>query len=287
MLNLITLFRSAGATGHVFLLKNGKVADKGLAYSAFIGPKTTAAVVPTTPQMLDFSIDAKTKDKQEVVVTGNITVTLIPAKVVEKLDFTVNPQDGSYVSEWSQTLNAKVIERVLRAVLDKVKGLSVEEATHSQKEVEDAVTAALGAQTFANDGISIDSCSIPKIEPNDEEVTEAIGAEERQAMLTTADKAMHDRRLKAAKNERAVKEYEAGTKLELEKKQGILLDEQGKNKEKEAVTDAKATTTRLAPLQSIEPGRLLGAALMKMAETGRIGNLAIGPELLAALQQQK
>lgn len=283
---LIRLFRSAGATGHVFFLKNGRIADKGLAFSGFIGPKTTVAVVPTTPQILNFAIDAQTKDKQNVVVQGSLTATLTPGVAVSKFDFTVEPKSGGYLGNWVQVLNAKVIERVVRAVLDKAKDLDVEEATRSQKLVEDAVTAALGNNTFQGDGITIDSCSIPKIEPADEEVEGAIGAEERQTMLTNADKALHDRRLKAAANERAVKEYEAGTRLELEKKQGTLLDEQAKNKEKEANADAKATEIRFAPLKDIEAGKLLGAALMDGLKNGRVGSIVVAPELLGALQQK-
>ncbi|MDO8518159.1 MAG: SPFH domain-containing protein [bacterium] len=283
---LIRLFRSAGATGHVFFLKNGRIADKGLAYSGFIGPKTTVAVVPTTAQVLNFAIDAQTKDKQNVVVQGSLTATLTPSTAVSKFDFTVNAKDGGYSSQWNQVLHARVIERVLRAVLDKVKNLDVEEATRSQKEVEDAVTTALGNNAFEGDGITINSCSIPKIEPGDEDVENAIGATERQAMLTDADKALHDRRLKAAANERAVKEYEAGTKLELEKKQGILLVEQALNKEKEANADAKATEIRLAPLENVEAGKLLGAAIMDAAKTGRLGSLAITSEFLAAVGQK-
>ncbi len=283
---LIRLFRSAGATGHVFFLKNGRIANKGLAYSGFIGPKTTVAVVPTTPQILNFAIDAQTKDKQNVVVQGSLTATLTPSTAVSKFDFTVEPKSGGYLGNWVQVLNAKVIERVVRAVLDKVKDLDVEEVTRSQKVVEDAVTAALGNNTFQNDGITIDSCSIPKIEPGDEEVEGAIGAKERQTMLTDADKALHDRRLKAAANERAVKEYEAGTRLELEKKQGVLLDEQAKNKEKEANADAKATEIRLKPLADVDAGKLLGAALMDGFKTGRISSIVVAPELLGALQQK-
>lgn len=283
---LIRLFRSAGATGYVFFLKNGRIADKGLAYSGFIGPKTTVAVVPTTPQILNFAIDAQTKDKQGAVVQGSLTVTLTPGTAISKFDFTVKPKDGSYVSQWEQVLNAKVIERVLRAVLGKVKDLNVEEATRSQKGVEDAVTTALDKNAFSADGITVNSCSIPKIEPADEEVEGAIGAQERQTMLTEADKALHERRLKAAANERAVKEYEAETKLELEKKQAALLDEQAKNKEKEATADAKATGIRLAPLKEVEAGKLLGAAIMDAAKTGRLGSLSITSEFLAAVGQK-
>jgi hypothetical protein len=284
--NIIRLFRSAGATGHVFLVRSGRIIDKGLAHSGFIGPKTTVAVVPTTPQILNFAIDSLTKDRQNVVVQGSLTATLMPGIAISKFDFTVDSKNGGYLGNWIQVLNAKVVERVVRAVLDKVKNLDVEDAICSQKLVEDAVTAALGNNTFQGDGITIDSCSIPKIEPVDEEVEDAIGAKERQTMLTEADKALHDRRLKASQNERAVKEYEVGTRLELEKKQGALLDEQAKNKEKEASADAKATEIRFAPLKNIEAGKLLGAALMDGLKNGRVGSIVVAPELLGALQQK-
>lgn len=283
---LIRLFRSAGATGHVFFLKDGHVEDKGLAYSGFIGPKTTVAVVPTTPQILNFAIDAQTNDKQGVVVQGNLPVTLVPQTAISRFDFTVETRNGGYLGDWVQVLNAKVIERVLRAVLNKVKELDVEDATRSQEEVEDAVIEALGRGAFAQDGITVDSCSIPKIEPADEEVAEAIGAKERQTMLTEADRALHERRMKASENERTVKQYEADTKLELEKKQGELLGEQAKNKKKEAETDAEATKIRLVPLSDVESGTLLGAAIMDAAKSGRLGSMAITSEFLAAIGQK-
>ena len=105
-------------------------------------------------------------------------------------------------------------------------------------------------------------------------------------MLTEADKALHDRRMKGSENDRTVKEYEAGTRIELEKKQGLLLEEQAKNKEKEADADARATAIRLAPLKDVEAGKLLGAAIMDAAKTGRLGSLAITSEFLAAVGQK-
>lgn len=282
----ITLFQKAGATGHVFFLNGGWMKDKGIAGGGFVWPTTTVAVVPTTPQILPFAIDAQTKDKQLVVVRGNLTVNLIPLTAVTKFDFTVDPRNGGYLGNWVQVLNAKVVECVIRAVLDKVKSLDVEEATRSQTLIESAVTEGLDNDGFKDEGITISSCSIPKIEPANDEVERAIGAKERQLMLTEADKALHDRRMKGSENDRTVKEYEAGTRIELEKKQGLLLEEQAKNKEKEADADARATAIRLAPLKDVEAGKLLGAAIMDAAKTGRLGSLSITSEFLAAVGQK-
>lgn len=282
---MIRLFRSAGATGHVFLMNNSRSQDKGLAYSGFIGPMTTVAVVPTTPQILNFAIIAQTKDKQKVTVSGNITASLIPAVSVRKFDFTVDVGSGGYQGDWSKTINALIVERAVRAVHAKLRDLDVEDATRSQKEVEDAIMAELGGDNLAIDGISVTSCSIPKIDP-DNEVSAAIGASERQTMLAAADMALHDRRLKAAGNDRAVREFDAQTNLKLEEERAKLIDEQGKNKEKEAEADAKATELRLAPLKDIDAGKLLGAALIEGLKEDRIGTIVIGPELLGALQQK-
>jgi hypothetical protein len=283
---LIRLFRKAGATGHVFFLKNGTVRDKGLAYSGLFGPRTTIAVVPTTPQILNFAIDAQTSDNQRVVVQGSLTAILAPALAVRRFDFTVDPLRGGYVGNWLEVLKARVIEKVLRAVLDKVKTLTVKESTHSQSHIEKAVTDALGPSAFQTDGIGIESCSVPKIEPKDDEIRASVGAQERQTMLTESDKALHDRRLKASTNERALKQYEADTRLELERKNGELLDEQAKNTKKAAETDASATTIRLAPLKDVEAGKLLGAALMEAAKGGHVGHISITSELLAAISQK-
>lgn len=284
MMLFIRLFRSAGATGHVFFLKDGTRIDKGLAVSGFIGPTTTVAVVPTTPQILNFAINAQTKDKQRVTVSGNITVLLVPIDAVQKFDFTVDVGSGSYKSDWLKILNALIVERAVRAVHAKLRDLNVEDATRSQKEVEDAIMAELGADDLATNGISVTSCSIPKIEA-DNDVAAAIGARERQAMLAEADRAMHDRRLMAAANDRAVLAFEAVTQLKLEEDRAKLIDEQNKNKEKEAEGDAKATGLRLTPLKEVGPGTLLGAALMRMAESG-VDSVVFGPELLGALQQK-
>jgi len=283
---LLRLFRGAGSTGHVFLLNGGKASDKGVAYSGLIGPMTTVAVIPTMPHIVNFAIEAQTSDNQKVVVRGNLPVTFVPSTARSKFDFTVDPKTGEYIAQWEPAVNAKVTEQVLRVVLDKVKEIKVEAAVVAQKEIGDEVDNKLGQENLATDGMSAGSCSIHKIEPKDDEVTKAIGVVERQAMLAAADKAVHDRRAKAAENERALKEYEAGTLLELEKKKKLLIEEQSKNKEEEAKGDAKAIGIRFAELNKIEPGKLLGASIMDAAKSGRLGSLAITSEFLAAVNQK-
>ena len=276
------LFNRAGATGHVFLFGGTKVANKGLAFSGLIGPLTTVAVVPTVAQIINFAIDAQTKDKQGVTVCGTITIVLDPAKAVSRFDFTVNTNTGGYLGNWNQMLSSKVVEQVLPAVLAQSKRLDIATAIGSQNEIEAAVTTAL-SNKFSADGITIVSCSIPKIEPQDDEVSGAIGAEERQTMLAAGDKALHDRRIKAAENDRNVRLYESETARTLETERAKLIEQQGANKKAEAAAEAEATRVKLAPLQEIDAGKLLAAGILDAAKSGRLGSINLTSEFLAAV----
>ncbi|HWP61351.1 MAG TPA: SPFH domain-containing protein [Candidatus Paceibacterota bacterium] len=284
---LITLFRGAGATGNVFFLKGGRPVDKGLAYSGLIGPKTTIAVVPTTLQILNFSSEARTKDKQVVTVSGDIKISLSAATALSQFDFTVDRKSGSYLNPWETALNTLVVGNVLAPIQETARGIDIEQAIQSHKAFEDAIMAHLSGQSqLGKLGIAIDSCSVESIEVDDEDVVEAIGSKERQEMLAASDAAIHGRRLKGAANDRAVKRYEAATALNLEGERGKLVEAQILNRGKEAAADAEAIRVRLAPFDAVEPGKVLGAALMEMARSGRIGNLSIVPEMLAALGQK-
>lgn len=281
----INLFNKAGATGQVFLVSGGKRVNKGIAYSGIIWPWETVAVVPTTPHFVDFSVNAQTKDKQDVTIPGNITLALSPDVAVLKYDFSVNPESGSYesVSPWQESLKVAVTERVRRVVLATAKALGVEEAKVSQSKLEEEVLKSLRQNSSAEDGFTVSSCSIPSVECGDEEVEDSIGAKEREDMIAEADKAKHDRRMKGSVNDRAVKKYETETVLKLEEDRAELVAKQGENEKAKAEADAEATRIRLAPLKDVESGKLIGAAIMDAAKSGRLGSLAITSEFLAAV----
>ena len=133
------LFRGAGATGYVFFRKGGELIDKGLAYSGLISPWTIVALVPTTPQIFNFSVDALTQDRQRLTVSGSLTLKLAPAAVVNAFDFTVDPNRGGFTGNWMQVLNALVTERVVSAVSQKVRTFDVAAAIVAMSEIEDAV----------------------------------------------------------------------------------------------------------------------------------------------------
>ena len=284
----LKLFSGAGATGHVFFLSGGNVKNKGVAYSGFMGPMTTPAVVPTTPLILDFSLEPRTADKQHITVVGNLKVTLRPEQVVSKFDFTVTP-NGSYINEWQEVLRAMVTEKVLTPVRDEALKHDIETAAKSHTAFETAITTGIAAtgQSVTEMGIDVASCSVAKVIINNTQVNDALGSKERETMLTVADTARHNRRMEGAKNERAVKEYEAETALKQEEERTKLIEKQGANEKTIATNEAAAAKERLTAFAGLSAEQLMGIALVKFAEDGTtIGTLNIGPEILTALKQK-
>jgi hypothetical protein len=281
---MITLFRGAGATGRVFAIAGGRRHDRGLGWSGFIGPLTAVAVLPTTPQIVNFAIQAYARDQQILTVNGSLQVSLTP-EALNTFDFTVDRNTGGYVANWTSGLKTIVTEHLLGPIRAKAREFDVVTAVTSQNEFEAAVQAAAtsGASPLPSQGIQVVSCSVNLIEPDDDEIAEAIGAAERQRMLIEADAALHARRLKAATNDRAVKQYEGETERTLELERSELVRMQGANNIAQAEADAAATRIRLEPLAALQPQQVLAAGLMEAARSGRLGSIALTTELLTAI----
>lgn len=280
-LRVFRFFNKAGASGHVFLIKKGKTKNKGLAWGGIVGLTTAIAVVPTDGIVIPFAVDAQTSDKQQVRVPGSLLVKLDPEKAKNEFDFTVDSATGAYEKEWEQTLRANVVNQIMAPLRDKVQSITISAAASSYKDIADAIAGSLGE----GGTVSILSCSLGEIKSSNEKVSEAIGATEREALLQSADKAMHDRRMKAAENDRDLKEYEIQTAQEVESKKAQLIAEQNKNKEAAATGDAKVIELIFAKYKEEGPAKLLAYSILKLAEGGRVGTLNISPDILTSLQQ--
>lgn len=277
------MFTRAGATARVFQVKKGKAVDLGPAWSGLVAPWTTLAVVPTTPIIVNYSVEARTADAQPITVNGTVTVTLDPDVARLAFDMAVDHQTGSYREPWQRQLQSMVAERVLGPIRTSAKQLGVVAALAAQPEIEAAITdATKNDATLTKSGIAVTGVSVFSVEA-DGKVLEAAGAKELQAMLAAADKAMHDRREKAASNDRAIKKLESETAELLEKERAKLVAARAENELAQAKADAEALKTRLEPFGEVEPEKALAAALIEMAKRG-VSSINIGPELLAALR---
>ncbi len=300
-MKILTFFNNAGATGHVFFVSNGKRRDKGFAYSGFVFPGTTIAVIPTVPQAYSFAVEVLTLNKQKITVTGNLKIIFNDLeKAVAKFDFTVN-KNGSYTNNWQSELTSIVLEQVLGPIQTHAKSKNVSEVVTEFKEFETSVMDSVNSKktedvsdqsetetssVFGLKGIKVESCSIVKITASDDDVAEALGVKEREELLAIADKAQHDRQKKASENARALKKYDAETAQEMEDEKTKLIEKQSVNKKAEATSDAAATEIRLNALEKVDPGKILGAAIMEAAKNGNLTDIALTTEFLSLIKNK-
>ena len=279
------LFRSAGTTGHVFTVSAASARSRGVGWSGWIGPRTLLAVIPTIPQMIYFSQEVYSKDRQLARVSGCVQVMLQPEVVRNTFDFTVNRFRGSYDANWQADLNAVIVEQTLSPIRETARRLTLVEAVLAQAEFEISLQRAIAGSggVLESRGITVAACNITQVAPANADLAEAVGAAEREGILTEADTARSRRRQEAAANERGLKQYEAETQLKLEEARAALVEMKGENDVAAAGFEARAIEARMAPLTAIKPGSSMAAALILSAEKGALSNVALTTDLLTVL----
>ncbi|MEK7144427.1 MAG: SPFH domain-containing protein [Patescibacteria group bacterium] len=280
----LTVFNKAGATSNVFLVAGGERINKGLGYIGVVPVWKSVAVVPTSPRTEDFQIAERSKDNQPMTVTGNVSIVLDPETAVARYDFSVDVSSGAYVTPFDSALRAAVIEVIQGAIREVAGSLSIIDAPKSYKAFEERVRRAIEAAkvVIKTKGFSFETVSVTRVAPTDREVEASIGAEERFAILEKADKANHDRQMRALKDQLEIGEEEAENRLALERKRDELLGEKNKNDLKAAQGEQAATKKRLEAYADVNPATLLGAAVLRLSERGGVEHLSIVPEMFAA-----
>jgi hypothetical protein len=146
-------------------------------------------------------------------------------------------------------------------------------------------------------------------------MSKALQAEAREEMLRKADEAIYARRNSAVEQERRIKENELNTEIAVAHKQrqvretqmaaevaveqqrAALVDQKVDNERKEADARGHALQATLEPLKAIDwrtllaanagsddAGRIIAMAFQELAaNSGKIGELNISPDLLASL----
>ena len=120
------------------------------------------------------------------------------------------------------------------------------------------------------------------------EMGKALEAEYRESLQQRADQAIYARRAAAVEQERRIKENELSTQLLLEQRRQELVELEGQNNNRQAEFNARSNEIWLKPWRDTDARVLLALAFKQMGENaGRIGNLSLTPELVAAFAGAK
>lgn len=326
-------YYKADASTYAIKTKKGQVKQHGRGLSFFYNAvNSSIAAVPVNVQEAPFIFNLQTKDFQALTVQGQISYQIIDAlKMAGMLNFTLAKNGTTYVSEDPLTLSDRVLRIVQASIQSQIQTTHLRSAlTMSQALVQLVREQAHTDLSLQAMGIELLEVSISAILPTPE-TTRALEAEARETILKEADDAIYARRKSAVEQERTIREAELNTTLLIQhKEQEIeesrienertllraqaetererlqariaeemqrkdLVNTQMENRQKEADTEAYATTVKMnafkqlpvehlkaMALAQMQPEQLMALAFESLAQNAnKIGELTITPDLFS------
>ena len=261
-----------GETTYIRHLRNGVVAHEGVGGSFWFRSLTAVlSEVPVDDRELPLQFHAQTSDFQDVAVQATVTFRLDPARVIQRIDFSVVPETG----EWQAMPLAQVAtilsETTQQYALGVLAGRTLTEAlTEGVMAVRDAVSAGLATdERLADTGILVISTRVVAVraEPS---VEKALQTPTRELLQQEADRATYERRAVAVERERAIAENELQNQIELARREEQLVTQNGLNGRRSAEEDAAAneirTRSEATRTQDLDEARAAGVRAIGEAE---------------------
>lgn len=263
----------------------GKVKKSGLGLSFFyLAYKTNVVAIPATTIDSNFIFNEVTKNYQQITLQGHFTYQIEdPLKMASILNFSIDPEKGTYLSEDPEKLELRIKNVVQMATRHEITRMDLEEGLAAALELADKVLdRARAASIMADMGIALLTVTFTAIKPTPE-ISKALEADYRESLQMKADEAIYARRAAAVEQERKIRDEEMNTEIALEEKRKNLLALQGDNDLQQAEIRAEVTTRELSPFHEFDARKLLALALRDLSGNNNIGNLTITSEILASL----
>lgn len=274
-------------TVHVVHLKRGRVAHEGVGI-AFYFRALNAAIseVPTAEAELPAVFHARTSDFQDVTVQVTITYRFNePGVAARRLNFGIDPYTGEWLGDPLDKVASRITELAQQYAVEHIatSGL-VDLLARGLPTVRQAMVDGLVQdQRLAETSIVVIGVRVVSIRPV-ADLEKALETPLREQVQQDADKATYERRATAVERERTIAENELQSRIELAKREELLVAQEGANAQKRA--KEAAAVQRVETASRAEATRTLGAATAD-AETARLASYAgVDPTLLLALAAQ-
>jgi hypothetical protein len=282
-MKIFTRYVGAGTTGHVFRIPSSggqNAEDLGVGASPILWAWSgdTIAVVPTGVESMIIELEALTKSNLLVRFGINFSIKLDPGIALRNFNFAVDAE-----TDWREDLRPMFQSWAQGPVRDLSQATVIENILTKQTELIASLETHINSKLTAADvGVTLIAVEISKIEPKDANVSKALGATTREALLMTEQTAVHTRQMSAQTEATALaqKRIQDDQALAEQRKEQIAAD--NANTLALAEGEAKAEEARLKPFADVDKGVLTAIAFQKMAEKG-VGRLDISTELLQAL----
>jgi regulator of protease activity HflC (stomatin/prohibitin superfamily) len=296
-------FRHLRAEPNQFVLhwKNGRLRLRGPGLSYWFDSLSAAvAQLPVEDCETTFVLKERSLDFQEVTVQCTITYRIAdPERAASRVNFSLNLETGAWCDAPLERLASVFCLRAQPSARSYLAAATVVEALRSGPDrIRQAVSDSLKSDPELEEmGLSLVSMQIDRVAPTSE-VEKALQTPTREGIQEKADQAVFARRALAVEKERAIKENELSTEIELSRRTEELVRQRASNRRLEVESEAAAERTlaearaegeaRRVEVWSHAPNRVvMGLALQELARNiQQIQHLNLTPDLLGQALQQ-
>lgn len=272
----------------VMKIVNETVVGAGTGKIFTVSPRASFASVPVAERSVTFEFSELTSDSQLLNVQGVMSIVLLPETVTKEHDFTIDlSKKGAYVDPYVlSSIDDKVVKMLQSIARTSIQSKTLTEHMNDVTILAKAIPQSVIAKTveFQDLGVQVKNVFVDEVSPDNEDVSAAFEAVEREKLLTLADKAVAQRRMQSAEDDRKLREYEAETAKKMEDQRTALIAVQSTNLAAEATAKADANKKQLDAYAGIDAGVIYALGILEFAKSGRVGTLNISPELLEAFK---
>jgi regulator of protease activity HflC (stomatin/prohibitin superfamily) len=283
------LLRHLRAEPNQYILhyRAGKLARQGAGLAYWFMPMSASvALLPVEDSEATTLLHERTSDMQGV--NAQLTVRYRVAKpelAASRINFAISTETGQWTEKPLEKLAEFFNQRVQGPAREALAAMALSEGVKTGAEtVRRAVHASLHDDPELHDmGLAVVDVHVIHVSPS-AEMEKALQTPARESLQQKADEAIFRRRADAVEKERAIKENELATEIELERRNEELIERRGFNKLREVTQDAESE--KLATEAGIERSNLQADAtarqIRQRAEADADARRAIGEAEAAA-----
>jgi regulator of protease activity HflC (stomatin/prohibitin superfamily) len=238
----------ADSNQFILLYHRGRVVRSGAGIAFWFNPLSAViAQVPMEDSQATFLYRERSADFQEVTVQVTLTYRFHEhAKAASRYNFSINLYNGAWVEPPLERLAGVWSQRAQQPVRDYLVSLPLVEAlTRGAEPVRAAIDLALrGDPEIAAMGLALVGVQVLSVLPS-AELEKALQTPQREALQQKADEATFQRRALAVEKERAIKENELATEIELSRRQEELIRQQSSNRLLQVQQEAESEMARV------------------------------------------
>lgn len=302
--------------------RRGKLIRKGRGLAFWFWPLSSSiAQVPMDDREVPFQFEGRSQDHQDVTVQGVVTYRVVdPIRIANRVDFSLDLESGAYLKQPLESLALLTVQLARQLAWQYVATNPLQTIlSDGFDSIRERIDAGLEADgSLMAMGLEVVSVRVSAVQPTPE-LERALQMPALESIQQRADEATFQRRALAVEKERAISENELQTKLELARREEQLIDQEGKNKRREAQeaahaqriavqADAESRTIRseadadsiriveearvnaererMEIYESMPSNVMMGLAAKELAtKLQRIDHLNIAPEMLGPLLQ--